>query len=131
MKNNLKKVFALAAAAVMALSLTACGGGSAETPAPEGEEKAEESSILDREVIGKAKTNRAANVRSKPDSGAKLVRQLSKRIDLLILDQYQDAKGNIWYEVSTETGKTHGFVRDYLLDVTQIDKAIGPKTYGE
>lgn len=40
MKNNWKKVFALAAAAVMALSLTACGGGSAETPAPEGEETA-------------------------------------------------------------------------------------------
>ena len=40
MKNNWKKVFALAAAAVMALSLTACGGGSAETPAPEGEEAA-------------------------------------------------------------------------------------------
>ena len=40
MKNNWKKVFALTAAAVMALSLTACGGGSAETPAPEGEETA-------------------------------------------------------------------------------------------
>ena len=40
MKNNWKKVFALAAAAVMALSLTACGGGSAETPASEGEETA-------------------------------------------------------------------------------------------
>ena len=40
MKNNWKKVFALAAAAVMALSLTACGGDSAETPAPEGEEAA-------------------------------------------------------------------------------------------
>ena len=40
MKNNWKKVFTLAAAAVMALSLTACGGGSAETPAPEGEETA-------------------------------------------------------------------------------------------
>ena len=40
MKNNWKKVFALAAAAVMALSLTACGGDSTETPAPEGEETA-------------------------------------------------------------------------------------------
>ena len=40
MKNNWKKVFALAAAAVMALSLTACGGDSAETPAPDGEETA-------------------------------------------------------------------------------------------
>ena len=40
MKNNWKKVFALAAAAVMALSLTACGGDSTEPPAPEGEETA-------------------------------------------------------------------------------------------
>ena len=40
MKNNWKKVFALAAAAVMALSLAACGGDSTETPAPEGEETA-------------------------------------------------------------------------------------------
>ena len=87
--------------------------------------------IKDREIIGSAKTNRSANVRVEPDSGAKIVRQLSKGIDLLILDKYQDSEGKIWYEVSTTTGKTHGFVRDYLIDVKQMDAVVGVKVYGE
>ena len=40
MKKNWKKAFALLAVSVMTLNLTACGGRSAETPAPEGEETA-------------------------------------------------------------------------------------------
>ena len=82
-------------------------------------------------VIGKAKTNRAANVRVKPVSGAKLVRQLSKGISLMILEKYTDKEKNIWYEVSTESGNTHGFVRDYLLNISEIDKTREAKIYGE
>ncbi|MBR4038865.1 MAG: SH3 domain-containing protein, partial [Clostridia bacterium] len=93
-----------------------------------GDDKKEED-ILDREIIGKAKTNRPANVRVKPQSGAKLVRQLSKGIDLMILEKYEDKDGNIWYEVSTESGNTHGFVRDYLLKFSEIDKEREPKVY--
>ena len=41
MKNKMKKVLSLlAAASILTLSLTACGGDSTETPAPEGEETA-------------------------------------------------------------------------------------------
>lgn len=89
-----------------------------------------EESILDREIIGKAKTNRPANVRVKPQNGAKLVRQLSQGIELMILEKYEDKDGNIWYEVSTESGNTHGFARDYLLKISEIDKSREAKTYG-
>ena len=65
----------------------------------------------------------------KPASGGKLVRQLSKNIELLILEKYQDKDQNIWYEVSTETGKTHGFVRDYLLNISEIDETREAKDY--
>lgn len=91
----------------------------------------EEESILDREIIGKAKTKREANVRVKPVSGAKLVRQLSKGVELMVLEKYQDEKENIWYEVTTESGRTHGFVRDYLLNFSEIDRDREAKTYGE
>lgn len=97
------------------------------------EEKAEEKQeedILDREIIGKGETKRAANIREKPAASGKLVRQLSKGNKLLILEKYQDAEGNVWFEVSTESGKTHGFVRDYLLQNLEIDEAREAKTYG-
>ena len=98
-----------------------------EETAPAEEEK--EESILDREVIGRARTNREANVRVKPVAGAKLVRQLSKGVDLLILDKYQDDMVNFWYEVATESGRTHGFVRDYLLDFEEMDDDYEAKLY--
>lgn len=108
-----------------------------ESPAPESEElekadeapETKEESILDREIIGKAKTKRAANVRIKPVSGAKLVRQLSQGVELMVLEKYQDMQENIWYEVTTESGRTHGFVRDYLLNFSEIDKNREAKAY--
>lgn len=112
-----------------------------ETPAPETEgneaEKDEsepeepEESILDREIIGKAKTKKPANIRVKPASGAKLVRQLSKGIELMVLEKYQDEDGNIWYEVCTESGRTQGFARDYLLNFSEIDQEREALTYGK
>ena len=66
-------------------------------------------------------TKRAANIRVKPAASGKLVRQLSKGNALMILEKYQDEEGNIWYEVSTESGKTYGFVRDYLIT---LDKGV-------
>jgi len=92
-------------------------------------EQPEEESILDRDIIGKAKTKKEANVRVKPVSNGKLVRQLSKGVKLLILEKYQDEKSQIWYEVSTESGNTHGFVRDYLLNITEIDQEREARTY--
>jgi len=109
-----------------------------KTPAPETEEnEAEkdesepEESILDREIIGKAKTKKPANIRVKPASGAKLVRQLSKGIELMVLEKYQDEDDNIWYEVCTESGRTQGFVRDYLLNFSEIDQEREALTYGK
>jgi len=98
--------------------------------AAENEEK-EPESILDREVIGRAKTNRAANVRVKPQSSAKLVRQLSKGNWLHILAVYEDQGGAIWYEVSTESGKTSGFVRDYVVELHELNEGVEAKTYEE
>lgn len=102
-----------------------------EAEEPAEKEDAKPESILDREVIGRAKTNREANVRVKPQSGAKLVRQLKKGNWLHILAVYQDAKEAIWYEVSTESGKTSGFVRDYVVDLHSLNDGVEAKTYGE
>lgn len=84
-----------------------------------------------REVLGTAKTNRDANVREKPNANAKLVRQLRKGNTLNIFGMYKDAKGNTWYEVATESGKTKGFVRDYVINVIEIDKTLEATTYQE
>lgn len=104
------------------------------TPEPEQKEaepEEKEENILDREIIGKAKTKKPANVRVKPVAGAKLVRQLSKGIELMVLEKYQDQNGDIWYEVCTESGRTQGFARDYLLNFSEIDEMREAKTYGE
>ena len=94
---------------------------------PEENEKAD----VTADVVGKAKTNRDANVREKPESSAKLVRQLTKGNALNIFAKYEDAKGQIWYEVATESGKTKGYVRDYVINILNIDKDVEVKTYEE
>lgn len=98
-----------------------------EKPAAQTEETAQET----RETIGQAKTNRAANVRETPSSGAKLVRQLSKGNTLNIYAKVEDAKGNLWYEVATESGKTKGYVRDYVVNILSIDKSAETQKAGE
>ena len=85
--------------------------------------------LQDREVVGRAFTNRAANVRESPVSGAAVIRQLSAGNQLRILDMYEDRDGKIWYEVVTSSGKTHGFVRDYVITITEIDRDLEAKTY--
>lgn len=85
-------------------------------------------SPLDRAVLGHAVTNRAANVRERPVAGAKLVRQLSRGVELYILDKYQSGD-DIWYEVTTPTGKTYGFARDYVLNITQTNGEMQTKIY--
>ena len=67
--------------------------------------------LQDREVIGKATTNRAANVREEPLANATVVRQLGNGMELQIL------------------AKTHGFVRDYVVYVTKLDKNAPTLTY--
>lgn len=84
-----------------------------------------------QEVVGTARTNRAANVRKTPESGGKVVRQLSKGVKLNILGKYLDTNAQIWYMVSTESGNTNGFMRDYVLDIVTIDKDIEAQTYSE
>ena len=71
--------------------------------------------LQDREVIGKATTNRAANVREEPLANATVVRQLGNGMELQILAKYAGVKEETWYEVVTASGKTHGFVRDYVV----------------
>ncbi len=86
-------------------------------------------SLQDREVIGKATTNRAANVREEPLANAKVVRQLGNGMELQILAKYAGVKEEIWYEVVTASGKTYGFVRDYVVYVTKLDKDTPTLTY--
>ncbi len=90
---------------------------------------AEQPSLLDRDVIGRALTNRAANVREKPLSNATVVRQLGNGTKLQILAKYAGVKEETWYEVVTESGKTYGFVRDYVINVTKLDKNAPTLTY--
>lgn len=112
--------------------------GSAASEKKEDEEKPQdeqkepdkqEADLLDRDVIGKAVTNRSANIREKPVSNAKVIRQLAKGRDLRILDKLEGKKKEIWYEVVSETGKTHGFARDYVIDVTELPKDLPAKPY--
>ena len=90
--------------------------------------KTPEEELLEREVIGRASTNREANIREIPSAKGKLVRQLPRKTELRILEKYE-AEGHVWYEVVTTTGKTYGYVRDYVLYITQIDKDRPAKTY--
>ena len=85
--------------------------------------------LQDREVIGKATTNRAANVREEPLANATVVRQLGNGMELQILAKYAGVKEETWYEVVTASGKTHGFVRDYVVYVTKLDKNAPTLTY--
>ena len=85
--------------------------------------------LQDREVIGKATTNRAANVREEPLANAKVVRQLGNGMELQILAKYAGVKEETWYEVVTASGKTYGFVRDYVVYVTKLDKNAPTLTY--
>lgn len=84
--------------------------------------------LLAREAIGKAKTNREANLRVSPNG--RVLRQLSKGIQLRILDK-QEVDGNIWYEVTTNTGKSYGFVRDFVVDILEMDEAYQETAEGE
>ena len=86
-------------------------------------------SLQDREVIGKATTNRAANVREEPLANAKVVRQLGNGMELQILAKYAGVNEETWYEVITTSGKTYGFVRDYVVYVTKLDKNAPTLTY--
>ena len=68
-------------------------------------------------------------MRVKPQSGAKLVRQLNKGNWLHILAAYEDKDGAIWYEVATESGKTSGFVRDYVVELHELNEGVEAKKY--
>ncbi len=81
--------------------------------------------------VGTAKTNRAANVRMTPASDGKVVRQLSEGVKVYILGKYKDAHDQIWYQISTESGNTTGFMRDYVLDSVKLDEGVETQTYTE
>ena len=88
-------------------------------------------SAVEKASVGTARTNRQANVRKAPDSGAGVVRQISKNVKLHILGKYQDDHNQVWYQISTETGNTTGFMRDYVLDSVKLDDGVETQTYSE
>ena len=69
--------------------------------------------------IGRAVTNRSTNVREEPKQNGKIARQISEGVRLSILGYYGNDDAQ-WYEVETESGKTHGFVRAYTVNVTEL-----------
>ena len=81
--------------------------------------------------VGTAKTNRAANVRQTPVSDGKIIRQISEGTKLYITGKYQDTYQQIWYQISTESGNTTGFMRDYVLDNVKLDDGVETQTYTE
>ena len=81
--------------------------------------------------VGTGKTNRAANVRQKPASDGKILRQISKGTKIYVLGKYEDDHKQIWYQISTESGNTTGFMRDYVLDNVKLDDSVETQTYVE
>ncbi len=81
--------------------------------------------------VGTGKTNRAANVRQKPASDGEILRQISKGTKLYVLGKYEDDHKQIWYQISTESGNTTGFMRDYVLDNVKLDDGVETQTYTE
>ena len=69
--------------------------------------------------IGRAVTNRSTNVRAEPVQNGKIVRQISEGVRLIVFGYYQNDDAQ-WYEVKTESGKTHGYVRAYTVNVTEL-----------
>ena len=86
--------------------------------------------MQDREVIGKATTNRAANVREEPLANATVVRQLGNGMELQILAKYAGVKEETMVRgCDGLPARLHGFVRDYVVYVTKLDKNAPTLTY--
>ena len=98
------------------------------TPQPTPTATAVPVALVDRDIIGTTVTNRAANIRETPTNNGKLIRQLSKGVELSILGEFT-TNGDLWYEVITSSGKTHGFVRDYVLNIQSIQDGIVPTVW--
>lgn len=86
---------------------------------------------VEKASVGTARTNRLSNVRKAPQSDAAIVRQISKNVKVHILGKYKDNHNQIWYQISTETGNTTGFMRDYVLDNVKLDDDVETQTYSE
>lgn len=95
----------------------------------QGKEKLEVTTGTAKDAVGTAKTNRDANVRKEPKSNAKVVRQLSEGVKVYIMGKYEDTHGQVWYEVSTESGNTSGYMRDYVLDYVKLDAGVETQRY--
>ena len=87
--------------------------------------------VVSKASVGTGKTNRAANVRKAPSSDSEILRQISKDTKLYIMGKYEDVHRQIWYQISTESGNTTGFMRDYVLDNVKLDDGVETQTYSE
>lgn len=87
--------------------------------------------VVSKASVGTGKTNRAANVRKTPASDGEIIRQISKGTKLYITGKYEDKHKQIWYQISTESGNTTGFMRDYVLERVRLDDGVETQTYQE
>ncbi|MBQ7886076.1 MAG: SH3 domain-containing protein [Clostridia bacterium] len=95
----------------------------------EDEAELEPETAVTRASVGTAKTNRAANVRKTPASDGAIVRQISKGTKIYITGKYEDVHRQTWYQISTESGNTTGYMRDYVLDDVKLDNGVETQTY--
>lgn len=91
--------------------------------------KLEPETEVSKASVGTAKTNRAANVRKTPASDGEIIRQISKGTKIFVIGKYEDAHKQVWYQISTESGNTTGFMRDYVLDSIKLDDDVQTQTY--
>ena len=106
----------------------ALGGAPAASAEPQGTAAAVTAS--GKAEIGRARTNRPANIRKKPITNAGIVKQVSEGTQLIIVGRvsYQDIE---WFEVETTSGKVHGYVRRYTLNVQSLDENAEVEPYRE
>lgn len=89
----------------------------------------EPQTAVSKASVGTGKTNRAANVRKTPASDGEILRQISKGTKIYITGKYQDDHKQVWYQISTESGNTTGFMRDYVLENVRFTQDAEMQTY--
>ncbi|MBR1408487.1 MAG: SH3 domain-containing protein [Clostridia bacterium] len=73
-------------------------------------------------------TQKTANLRSSASGSAKIKKKVKKGEALTIHDVTLDAQKNKWYSVTLDDTGTAGWMRDYLIEVTDGEAALGSFT---
>ncbi len=83
------------------------------------------------ETQAKIKGVAAVNVRSGAGSSFKAVAFLDPNTVIVLIGQAKDSAGNTWYQIKCESENIEGFVRQDLIEITQISEGNPKVTYIE